>query len=171
MTIGPMPNSSALILDAPSTTTSRVRTLRIVPLSSPIASKPNARTRPHAHHCAGCDSIFECGGADEMGYCPPVCGGCYWIELGSQLRIYKEMVTELERKRRSIEERIGKSGCKAAERRRREARGQDVVVAFGNVFKSSPTGELEKSTGDHFSGRGKTSCAEQAQGGAASDGK
>ena len=59
------------------------------------------------------------------------------MELGLQLRIYKEVVTELERKRSGIERRIGKGSCRSAATRRRKMRNDaSVLLAFGNVLTS-----------------------------------
>jgi len=78
-----------------------------------------------------------------MGYCTPVCQPCYWIELGSQLRIYKEIVAELERKRIEIERRIGKGFCQnAAAHRRKMSNDASLLVAFGNVLSTQPASEF-----------------------------
>jgi hypothetical protein len=151
-------------------TTETIASLTIEPIGSPAASKPRRNAPRHAHQCSACESIYECRGADETGYCAPVCAPCYWVALGSQLSIYQEMVTELERKRSSIEHRIGKDACRAAEARRRDTYGRGLVVAFGNVFDSSQSDDVQRSIGNQFSGRGGSFCAEQAQG-AASNGK
>ncbi len=97
----------------------------------------------HMHICLSCGVTYVCGGPEEMGYCAPVCQPCYWIELGSQLRIYKEIVTELERKRIGIERRIGKRFCQNAAAHRRKMRNHaSLLVAFGNVLATQPASEF-----------------------------
>jgi hypothetical protein len=119
----------------------RVRTeddLALKPLPWPLLSDSPA-LGPHRHHCLSCGSAYRCQGPVEVGYCAPVCPPCHWIELGSQLRIYKEMVTELERTRSGIERRIGKAVCRnAAARRRKVKANASLLVAFGNVLSMPP---------------------------------
>ena len=160
MTICSMRNTGADLIDPISTTNSR--SLPIEPLLSAEGSETHGIARRHAHYCAACANLYECPGLDEMGYCAPVCEPCCWIELGSQLRIYQEMVTELERKRRSIECRIGKDACDSAKTRRRDAQDHGLVIAFGNVFKLPR--DIQVSAQD------TSFCAQEAQG-AASHGK
>jgi hypothetical protein len=94
----------------------------------------------HTHHCVSCGAAYECRGPTEIGYCAPVCQPCHWIELGTQLRVYKEVVTELERRRSGIERRIGKEACQSAAARRRKMRNNraSLLVAFGNVLSAPP---------------------------------
>jgi hypothetical protein len=74
-----------------------------------------------------------------------VCQPCYWIELSAQVRIYKEIVAELQCKRSEIEQRIGKDICRTAAARRREQRSDaGLLVAFGNVLDISRILETEK---------------------------
>ncbi len=90
---------------------------------------------PHAHRCLACAATYDCPDAEEIGYCTPVCQPCYWMELGSQLRIYEEMVAELRRKRAEIEHRIGKAVCRTAAARRHNIKTDaNLLVAFGSVF-------------------------------------
>ena len=94
-----------------------------------------AARSPHAHRCLACDAPYDCPGPDEIGYCAPVCQPCYWMELGSQLRIYEEMVAELRRKRTEIERRLGKAICRTAAARRQNVKTDaSLLVAFGKVF-------------------------------------
>ncbi len=61
------------------------------------------------------------------------------MELGSQLRIYKEVVTELTRQRNAIERRFGKEICRnAVARRRKTTTDAGLLVAFGNVLSIEP---------------------------------
>jgi len=102
-------------------------------------------TRRHVHSCLTCGGRYECRGPEETGDCAPVCQPCYWIELGAQVRIYKEIVAELECKRLEIEQRIGKDTCRTAAARRREPRSNaGLLVAFGNVLDISRILETEK---------------------------
>jgi len=95
--------------------------------------------RHHAHNCLTCGAAYECPGPEEIGYCNPICQPCYWIELGSQLRIYQEVVTELRRKRVGIERRVGKAVChSAAAFRRKTKTDASLLVAFGNLLNTQP---------------------------------
>ena len=94
-------------------------------------------TRQHVHTCITCGSRYKCRGPEATGDCAPVCQPCYWIELGAQLRIYKEVVAELENKRLEIEQRIGKDSCRTAAANRRKMRSGGLLVAFGNVLDTS----------------------------------
>ena len=95
-------------------------------------------TRRHVHRCITCGGRYECQGPAETGDCAPVCQPCYWIELGAQLRIYKEVVAELEGKQLEIENRIGINTCRTAAAQRRKMRGDaGLLVAFGNVLDTS----------------------------------
>jgi hypothetical protein len=108
--------------------------IKPLPWPEPGQARGSARKR-HAHNCLSCGAAYECRGPEEIGYCAPVCQPCYWMELGSQLRIYKEVVTELERKRSGIERRIGKGFCRSTAARRRKMRNDaSLLLAFGNVL-------------------------------------
>jgi hypothetical protein len=99
--------------------------------------------KPHAHHCLTCGVSFACRGPEEIGSCEPICQPCYWIELGSQLRVYREVVSELQRKRLGIERRIGKAVChRAAARRRKVKTDASLLVAFGKVLNTQPATEF-----------------------------
>ena len=122
--------------------------LAIKPLPWPEARQFGDPTlERHAHQCLSCGATYECRGPEEIGYCAPVCQPCYWMELGSQLRIYKEVVAELERKRSGIERRIGKGVCRSAAARRRKAKcDAGLVVAFGNLLSTQPAPEFARPT-------------------------
>jgi hypothetical protein len=95
-------------------------------------------TRRHVHTCITCGARYECRGPEETGDCAPVCQPCYWIELGAQVRIYRDVVAELEGRRLEIEQRIGTDTCRTAAARRRQHRSDSgLLVAFGNVFDTS----------------------------------
>ena len=97
----------------------------------------------HAHNCLTCGVTFDCRGAAEIGSCDPICQPCYWIELGSQLRIYREVVSELQRKRVGIERRVGKAVChRAAARRRKIKMDASLLVAFGKVLHTQPAAKF-----------------------------
>jgi hypothetical protein len=69
--------------------------------------------------------------------CAPVCAACYWVELGSQLRIYRTMVAELTRKRREIGRLAGRAACARAKRSRRKfAQEAELLTGFGTVVAS-----------------------------------
>ena len=114
--------------------------LAVKPLTWPEPGQTGGPVRRlHAHNCVSCGATYECRGPGEIGYCAPVCQPCYWVELGSQLRIYKEVVTELERKRTGIERRIGKAVCRSVAARRRKMRNDaSLLVAFGNILSTQP---------------------------------
>jgi hypothetical protein len=118
--------------------------LAIKPLPWPEPGQALSFARkPHAHNCLSCGAQYECRGPEEIGYCAPVCQPCYWIELGSQLRAYKEVVTQLERKRTGIERRIGKGSCRTAAARRRKMRNEaGLLAAFGNVVSTQPAPKM-----------------------------
>jgi hypothetical protein len=119
-------------------TTRPALAIKPLPWPEPGQAHGPARRR-HAHSCLSCGATYECRGPEEIGYCAPVCQPCYWIELGSQLRIYKEVVTELERKRSGIERRLGKGFCRSAAARRRKMRNDaSLFVAFGKVVSTQP---------------------------------
>jgi hypothetical protein len=102
-------------------------------------------TRHHVHRCVTCGARYQCRGLEASGDCAPVCQPCYWIELGAQLRIYKEVVAELEAKRLEIENQIGIDTCRTAAAQRRKMRGDaELLVAFGNVFDTSRILGMEK---------------------------
>jgi len=89
----------------------------------------------HGHCCLTCSDTYRCDGPEETGYCAPVCPACYWVELGSQIKAYAEVVTELAKKRTAIARRIGRDACREVVARRRKLRSnRPVVVAFGNVM-------------------------------------
>src|SRR5690348_5795946 len=111
------------------------RTLKIEPLPWPAPGVSTAAARrPHGHRCASCADTFECPGPEAIGTCTPICQPCYWLELGSQLRLYREIVEEISQKRREIEQRVGKHACHVAEIRRRKGKGAPLLLAFGNVM-------------------------------------
>jgi hypothetical protein len=102
-------------------------------------------TRRHVHSCLTCGGRYQCLGREETGDCAPVCQPCYWIEIGAQLRIYKEVVVELEGKRLEIENRLGINTCRTAAAQRRQMRGDaGLLVAFGNVLETSRILGIEK---------------------------
>lgn len=114
--------------------------LALRPLPWPDPQTAEAASEPHAHRCLTCAGTYECRGPEETGYCAPVCQPCYWIELGAQLRIYREMVVDLERKRGEIEFRIGSEVCRNAVARRSPAKNDaSLLVAFGNLMSTRPT--------------------------------
>jgi hypothetical protein len=114
------------------------RRLRIEPLPWPAPGiSAAAARRPHGHCCASCADSFECAGPQMTGTCVPVCPPCYWMELGSQLRVYREIVEEITQRRREIEQRVGKHACQMAEIRRRKGTNAPLLVAFGNVMLQS----------------------------------
>jgi hypothetical protein len=109
---------------------------RIEPLPWP-APGIGARTarRPHGHGCVACGAEFLCSGPEETGYCAPVCPACYWIELGSQLRVYRTVTEALERKRYRIERRVGQEECRAARARRRKFHvAQGMIAGLGTLL-------------------------------------
>ncbi len=66
--------------------------------------------------------------------CAPVCAACYWVELGSQLRVYRTVVAELTRKRRAMEKVAGREACVRAQRSRsRFASRGPLLTGFGQV--------------------------------------
>lgn len=116
--------------------------LAIKPLPWPDAEAGDAACEPHAHRCLVCTDIYECRGPEEIGSCAPVCQPCYWIELGSQLGIYQEMVADLERKRNAIERRLGSEVCRrAAARRGKGIPDASLLMAFGNLISVQPAPE------------------------------
>jgi hypothetical protein len=111
------------------------RRLKIEPLPWPAPGiSAAAARRPHGHCCASCGDSFECAGPQVTGTCAPVCPPCCWIELGSQLRLYREIVEEITDKRSEIEQRVGKHVCHMAEIRRRKGKNAPLLIAFGNVM-------------------------------------
>ena len=121
---------------------------RPVHSETPLPQAPASVAAPGclAHHCGACGAAYECEGPGELGSCAPVCPPCYWIELGSQLRIYQEMVRELERRRSDIEHRVGKGACLSAAARRRKLRNDhaSLLVAFGNVMSTQPSAQMAR---------------------------
>ena len=89
----------------------------------------------HAHNCLCCAAPYSCEGPDETGFCCAVCEPCRWVELGSQLKIYREIVAELQRKRVDIAHKVGRVACENAYARRRKMKSNpNLLVAFGNVI-------------------------------------
>jgi hypothetical protein len=120
--------------------------LPLRPLPWPEASQARgAAGKRHAHSCLCCGATYDCLGPEEIGYCAPVCQPCYWIQLSSQLRVYKEVVTELERQRAGIERRVGMGICRRAGARHRKMKNHaNLLVAFGQVL--STQGPMPKFT-------------------------
>jgi hypothetical protein len=113
-----------------------------LPWPEPGRAAIRALTR-HAHNCLACGATYECRGPGEIGYCAPVCQPCHWIELGSQLRIYQEVISALRRKRTTIERRIGRGFCRSAAAHRRKIKTDaGLLVAFGNVLSTQPAASL-----------------------------
>ena len=107
----------------------------ILPLPWPVdgISVREAR-RPHAHRCISCASDYRCGGPDQSGECAPVCDPCMWVELGSQLRMYRTMADTIERRRRKIESEVGTGACrKAQDNRRNLMLNRNVIAGFGQM--------------------------------------
>jgi hypothetical protein len=100
-------------------------------------ASPNiASRRLHAHNCLCCGARYLCEGPEETGFCSAVCEPCRWVELGSQLRIYREMVAELQRKRTHIARKVGRTACENAYARRRKMNtNASLLVAFGSVMR------------------------------------
>ncbi len=120
---------------------------RIEPLPWP---KPGitgrAARRRHGHRCAACGAGFLCRGPGETGYCAPICPPCYWIELGSQLRLYLAVANSLERKRAKLERRLSPRARRAARQRRREFQERGGIVAgLDTVVLQARQAESEKS--------------------------
>src|SRR5712692_6567436 len=110
--------------------------VQTVPLPWPPATLSRRAARcPHAHHCTICRDKYRCSGPDETGSCTPVCAPCYWVELGSQLRIYQALVDSLSRKRRKIQARLGTAVCRRASayRRKQTRAAATLVMGFGKV--------------------------------------
>jgi hypothetical protein len=100
---------------------------------SAIPGTPNGGV--HAHNCLCCGARYLCDGPEETGFCSAVCQPCRWVELGSQLKIYREMVAELQRKRTRIAHKVGRAACENAYARRRKMNpNASLLVAFGNVM-------------------------------------
>lgn len=110
--------------------------LKIEPLPWPAAQVPNETAHlRHGHRCIACANTFECQGPEETGFCTPVCQPCYWVELGTQLRVYREVVSELARKSKEIEQRVGREAIRVAEARRLKTSARaDVLVALDSVL-------------------------------------
>ena len=105
-------------------------------MSHSVSARPDHPTRrAHAHNCLCCGAMYACEGPEETGFCAAVCEPCRWIELGSQLQVYKEVVAAMERKRTRIERRVGKAACHSAYARRNKMKtNANLLVAFGNVI-------------------------------------
>jgi len=89
----------------------------------------------HAHSCLCCGARYLCDGPQETGFCCAVCEPCRWVELGSQLKIYRAIVAEMERKRTRIAHKVGRAACENAHARRRKLKtNASLLVAFGNVM-------------------------------------
>lgn len=102
----------------------------------------------HEHRCMTCGEIFRCGGPDDTGECAPICAACYWVELGSQLRIYRAMVAELAGKRRTLGRLAGRRACLRAQRSRRNfAQTAHLISGFGTVVAAHGAGAAA-GTGD-----------------------
>jgi hypothetical protein len=113
----------------------RRKELEILPLPWP-ASGADSRTarRQHRHLCVNCPNYYMCGGPDETGECPPLCGPCLWVELGTQLRMYQSMANAIERRRRRLEAQLGSTACRRAQTIRRNLlRQSNVLAGFGRV--------------------------------------
>lgn len=110
--------------------------LEILPLPWPesIGSRRHA-LRPHSHRCVSCSTPYRCGGPDETGECPPVCGPCMWVELGVQLKQYQSTLDAIVRRRRKLEEQAGAAACRKAQLLRRNVqRGRYLLAGFGHVM-------------------------------------
>lgn len=130
------------------------RSYKIEPLPWPAPGiSMAAARRAHGHCCAACGDSFECSGPEVTGTCAPVCPPCYWMELGSQLRVYREIVEEIAHKRLEIERRVGKHACHIAQIRRRRAKSAPILVAFGNVM-LQPGATVEPVSSRHPRARG-----------------
>jgi hypothetical protein len=100
-----------------------------------------ANSHVHAHNCLCCGARYLCEGPEETGFCSAVCEPCRWVELGSQLKIYREMIAELQHKRACIAHKVGRAACENAYARRRKMNtNASLLVAFGNVM--SPHSQL-----------------------------
>jgi hypothetical protein len=104
-----------------------------LPCPDPADDAVHAAPRPHAHRCASCGAIYRCAGADETGFCAPVCAPCYWVELGGQLTAYRAIVAALERKRRQLEKSAGRERCARALERRRHGAQLGAARALGKA--------------------------------------
>jgi len=120
--------------------------LALLPLPCPDPATPQAvPLRAHGHRCAGCGAAYRCPGPDETGFCPPLYAPCYWVELGTQLKVYRAVVAAMSRKRREMEKIAGRTACQAAEhRRRRFGRAGSLVAGFGKVVVPSRPRETER---------------------------
>ncbi|HVA79076.1 MAG TPA: hypothetical protein VNF27_14330 [Candidatus Binataceae bacterium] len=118
--------------------------LALLPLPCPDPSDEAVRAapRPHEHRCASCGGRYRCAGADETGFCPPLCAPCYWVELGGQLTAYRAIVSALERKRRHLEKSAGREACARALENRR--RGAQLSTARVNRNDPSTDGAAER---------------------------
>jgi hypothetical protein len=128
--------------DRKRTRSANERDFRIEPLPWPAPGiGMRAARRRHGHRCVACGAEFLCTGPEETGCCAPVCPPCYWIELGSQLRVYHSVADALERKRCTIERRVGSEACRAARLRRRKFQvAQGMIAGLGTLLlQAGPT--------------------------------
>lgn len=133
-----MPNGKSASSKQAEARTARTA-LAILPLPCLDGDTADFASAPHGHRCVTCAGVYECKGAEDTGLCMPVCQPCYWIELGSQIVIYREMVAELERKRNEVESRLGSEVCRNAAARRSSTKNDaSLLVAFGNLISLQP---------------------------------
>ena len=77
-----------------------------------------------------------------------MCAPCYWVELGSQLKVYRAIVAEISRKRREMEKIAGRTACQMAEQRRRPlGRAGSLLAGFGKVVTRNPPREMAPNSG------------------------
>jgi hypothetical protein len=119
-----------------STESTSVDTVESLPLPWPSAgiSAREAR-RPHGHRCVICSEEYRCAGPDSSGECAPLCGPCLWVELGTQARMYQSIADSIDRRRRKLEQQVGRSKCRKAQTHRRSRlRAGNLVAGFGRVM-------------------------------------
>jgi hypothetical protein len=120
----------------------------------------------HVHRCSTCGEAYQCAGPDETGRCAPVCAACYWVELGSQLRIYRSVVAELTRKRRALGKTVGRAACARAKRSRGKfAQHARLLAGFGQVVAlpraetaTGDTGWKSRETEGEFGAQGRSTA-------------
>jgi hypothetical protein len=119
--------------------------VELLPLPWPPAGADSLATRrPHRHRCVNCPNDYLCAGPDETGECMPLCCPCLWVELGVQLKMYQSMASEIDRRRRKIEERIGSAACRRAQILRRNLlRESNLIAGFGRVVLKHEETELK----------------------------
>jgi hypothetical protein len=86
-----------------------------------------------------------------------VCAPCYWVEIGSQLRVYRAVVAALERKQQEMEELAGREACERAEQLKRKVRQagrllvgfEDVVARRGGMGADASCGDDPASEKDN----------------------